>query len=705
MSPRRACRRSGGASEAARWRHAWLELVQQSGPFLTLPVVERVFPNGMPEVPLAARARVRGAVAEMMAADGAGRQGVVEQVLYAALDWAQRARLGHDLPAALAEDVPGHPVTVRPDFGFAVDETSTPGAEAVDVADVPDAVNVTGDDVEAPEDDELPGERGAAADGLWRMLGLISAWGVHPLQRTTEAGWAASGVERLALLLRARSVPVGLVTDGRWWALVWAPLGGTTGAAVWDASLWGEEPETFRAFVALLTRRRFLGAAATDTLPLMLHESLAAQEEVTVTLGRQVRDAVELLLATLDRLDAESAGRLLGGVSDDALYDGVVTVMMRLVFLLFAEERRLLPSDDAVYTAGYGVARLVEQLEQAAAVAGEQSLEHRTGAWHRLLAVSRALHRGVAHEDLRLPAYGGGLFDPDRYPWLEGRRAGGTGADAAARPPAVDDRTVLRMLRAVQYVKIAGERRKLTFRALDVEQIGYVYEGLLELEVRTATDVVLGVQRPAAWPKGKVAAAAEVPLSQVTAWAAEAPPRLAQRLKERTGRSESWVEQHLLRSWRPTSGGRCCAPPAATFSSLSSWCPSRACSAGTRASLPSPSQGGGTSRPAAVGRAPAPITRRAHSPRTSSSTPSSRWRTGPARWRPPTGTPGGSAPPARSSTCESPTSPWARAPSSSRPAATSPIGWWKPGWPKVALTRSATAAANRPRTPKSPRSS
>jgi len=504
----------------------------------------------MPEVPLAARARVRGAVAEMMAADGAGRQGVVEQVLYAALDWAQRARLGHDLPAALAEDVPGHPVTVRPDFGFAVDETSTPGAEAVDVADVPDAVNVTGDDVEAPEDDELPGERGAAADGLWRMLGLISAWGVHPLQRTTEAGWAASGVERLALLLRARSVPVGLVTDGRWWALVWAPLGGTTGAAVWDASLWGEEPETFRAFVALLTRRRFLGAAATDTLPLMLHESLAAQEEVTVTLGRQVRDAVELLLATLDRLDrldAESAGRLLGGVSDDALYDGVVTVMMRLVFLLFAEERRLLPSDDAVYTAGYGVARLVEQLEQAAAVAGEQSLEHRTGAWHRLLAVSRALHRGVAHEDLRLPAYGGGLFDPDRYPWLEGRRAGGTGADAAARPPAVDDRTVLRMLRAVQYVKIAGERRKLTFRALDVEQIGYVYEGLLELEVRTATDVVLGVQRPAAWPKGKVAAAAEVPLSQVTAWAAEAPPRLAQRLKERTGRSESWVEQHLLR--------------------------------------------------------------------------------------------------------------------------------------------------------------
>ena len=60
---------------------------------------------------------------------------------------------------------------------------------------------------------------------------------------------------------------------------------------------------------------------------------------------------------------------------------------------------------------------------------------------------------------------------------------------------------MLRMLRAVQYVQIGGERRRLTFRALDVEQIGYVYEGLLELEVRTATDVVA---RPG--PPGELAA-------------------------------------------------------------------------------------------------------------------------------------------------------------------------------------------------------
>jgi len=255
---------------------------------------------------------------------------------------------------------------------------------------------------------------------------------------------------------------------------------------VFDATLWSEEPETFAAFVALLHRRRFLGVDTTDRLPALLDESARAQEEVTTALGAQVRAAVEMLVRRFDELDRYANGVILGEVSDDELYAAVVTVMMRVVFLLFAEERRLLPSDDARYDTAYSVGRLVEQLEQRAAVHGEQTLEHRTGAWHRMLALARALHGGVAHEDLRLPPYGGGLFDPDRFPWLEGRDG---------PPPPVDDLTVLRVLEAVQYVRLAGERRRLSFRALDVEQIGYVYEGLLELEVRTATEPVIALDK------------------------------------------------------------------------------------------------------------------------------------------------------------------------------------------------------------------
>lgn len=64
-------------------------------------------------------------------------------------------------------------------------------------------------------------------------------------------------------------------------------------------------------------------------------------------------------------------------------------------------------------------------------------------------------------------------------------------------PLTIDDRTVLHMLRAVQYVEAGTgknrERRKLSFRALGVEQIGYVYEGPLSFEAFRAADTVVGL--------------------------------------------------------------------------------------------------------------------------------------------------------------------------------------------------------------------
>jgi hypothetical protein len=532
VSPPGRGRRSGGVSEEIRRRHAWLELLQTSGPFLTLPVVHRAFPDGLPPVPQDQRARVRAMVAEMLDNGGATRQAVIEAMLRGVLDWQQHLRIDTELPDSLAEAVAEHAVIVRPDFGFYAEQAD--GGEDDD-AGGDEEDDDSGSDAAETAEAAVP----AAGRGPWKLLGCYLPWGSHPLARTATGGWTASGVERLAVLLRARDVPAGVVTDGRWWAIVWAPRGGTTGAAVWDASLFPEDPAWLRSLVALLSRSRFLAVAPADRLPTLLAESLQRQEEVTETLGRQVRDAVEMLTGTLDRLDRESGGQLLAGVDDEDLYGGVLTVMMRVVFLLFAEERRLLPSDDDVYDTAYSAGHLVDQLERQASLDGEQTLEHRTGAWHRLLALTRAVHSGVAHEDLRLPAYGGGLFDPDRYPWLEGRRANDPAA--TARPPAVDDRTVLRMLRAVQYVQIGGERRRLTFRALDVEQIGYVYEGLLELEARTATDVVLGLDRPSAWPRVKHDC--EVTLTEIAAQQADGT--LPAWLAERTGWSAARVRAAL----------------------------------------------------------------------------------------------------------------------------------------------------------------
>ena len=293
-------------------------------------------------------------------------------------------------------------------------------------------------------------------------------------------------------------MPLGLATDGRWWVLVWAPRGKATTQAAFDASLWREERDLLRAFVSLLCRARFFGVPGDETLPALLERSQDNQEEITEALGIQVRRAVELLIGAIGQAEEEVRRHRpdVAPVEAHEAYVGAVTVMMRLVFLLFAEERHLLPNDDPVYQAYYSASRLVDELERRASEpGGEAALEFTDAAWHRLLALFRAIYSGVHAGSLKLPPYDGSLFDPDAHPWLEGRFTYEDGF--ATEVLRIDDRTALHMLRAVQYVEVGTgkgrERRRLSFAALDVEQIGYVYEGLLGFDAFRADDDVLGL--------------------------------------------------------------------------------------------------------------------------------------------------------------------------------------------------------------------
>src|SRR5690606_23040325 len=115
--------------------------------------------------------------------------------------------------------------------------------------------------------------------------------------------WAATYVDRLAHACRHHNVELGLATDGRWWALVWAPRGGVTTTAVFDAVSWPEAAErvVVRAFVSLLCRRRFFGVPEEERLVPLLRASLDRAEDITEALGVQVRKAVELLVAAIGR--------------------------------------------------------------------------------------------------------------------------------------------------------------------------------------------------------------------------------------------------------------------------------------------------------------------------------------------------------------------------------------------------------------------
>ncbi len=493
----------------ARSHAEWLELVEASGPFLSMPVLLRVFPQGLDVHDSDHFRDLRQAYGEWLKACGDGRH---DPAIHS--EWVRfvlRRTLGftdevlHEAagnPATPHAHMALHGETLRPDLYIA----------------------------------SPPDHPGGAKNRLLVQIVPPSQDLEKPL---SGARWKASPATRMMELLHTANVRLGLVTNGECWMLVNAPRGETTGFATWYADLWLEEKVTLQAFRSLLSVRRFFGVAEGDTIEALLIESSRDQQDVTDQLGLQVRKAVEVLIQALDRIDEDRGRTLLAGVDEKVLYEAALTVMMRLVFLFSAEEGGLLLLGDEAYDRHYAVSTLRAQLREDAEHHGEEVLERRRDAWGRLLATFRAVYGGIEHEAIRLPAYGGNLFDPDRVPFLEGRPLGTSWRKSPAEPLPIHNRTVLHLLEALQIlqVKVPGggpaEARRLSFRALDIEQIGHVYEGLLDhtaVRAKPPEAPVLGLV-------GTKEKEPEIPLPTLEELKRKGEHALVEFLEEETGRS------------------------------------------------------------------------------------------------------------------------------------------------------------------------
>ncbi|HYD94750.1 MAG TPA: type IIL restriction-modification enzyme MmeI [Noviherbaspirillum sp.] len=480
----------------------WLSLIEISGPFLAVPVLKEAFPQGLEELDGSKRKRLRQAYDEWREAQETDDPSFadlhaawIEEVLSRGLELDEDGR-GDVLKrkdwcvAHLSVSLPEHGVNLSPDF------------------------SVVGNDD--------------------KPLMLIHVYGsdVDPDATSKLDGWASTPAERMVTLCRATNCRLGLVTNGERWMLIDAPVGAVTTFASWYARIWSQEPVTLQAFAHLLGIRRFF-VDELERLPALFDRSLKFQDDVTDALGEQVRRAVEVLIQALDKADQDRSRELLRGVKEAELYEAALTVMMRLVFLLSAEERGLLLLGDERYEANYALSTLRMQLRAES----DEILERRWDAWSRLLAVFRAVYGGIEHENLRLPALGGSLFDPDRFPFLEGRVKGSDWCTDLAKPLPIDNRTVLLLLEAIQQF----QGRTLSYRALDVEQIGYVYEGLLERTVKRTVEVTLELDAT------KSAQSPWVTLAELESARLDGNDRLTELLQHRSGCSASRVRNDLDR--------------------------------------------------------------------------------------------------------------------------------------------------------------
>jgi hypothetical protein len=453
---------------ASELHRRWLQLVDTDGPFLAVPALKRVWPQGMAALDPDRHAELVAAKPQFERAwdtfqsqrgehdpDRSAREAYaqardvwVELILRDVIGWEE-----HYTTDLAALPIP-RPIATSPDRRVSVQATG-----ALRRGDQVSALVLVVD----------PGES---------------------LRDIVDDGWAASPIDRMEVLLRDSQVPIGLVTDGRWWGLVCARPDAMVASGIVDASTWSEDREVRDAFFTLLRLQQLVGGRLEDRLPALFAESVAAAEEITEALGVQVRRAVELLISAFSEAaeDARERGEPDSLPADRReVYEAAVTIMMRVVFLLFAEERSLLPQGQ-LFTLGYGLAGELDALDERAHEEHSEALDATHLTWHRLLATSNALYAGASFEDIRLPSYGGSLFDPSRFPFLLARTSRGV------LRVAVGDRVMLEVLRAVQVAELRGQpARQISFRDIDVEQIGYIYEGLLGYTCESVAKITVGL--------------------------------------------------------------------------------------------------------------------------------------------------------------------------------------------------------------------
>jgi hypothetical protein len=481
----------------------WLNLVEKTGPFLAVGVLDEAFPQGLDKVETRRRQRVRSAYDEWRDAVDADDPQLAELhrewvrlILEELLDYdASVLKRREAIPVAVTYREPSCGVEIRPDFAA------------------------------------MAGEKP-------RLLVTVCAPDTDLNAPVARDAWAASPIERMIQLCRSTEVCLGLVTDGERWSVVCVPTDGGSSVGTWFARIWQQEPVTLQAFVSLLGVRRCFGPTE-GTLEVLLERSVASQNEITDTLGEQVRRAVEVLVQALDKADAAQDRKLLVGVTPAQLYEAGLTVMMRLVVLLCAEQRGLLLLGADTYDQHYAITTLRARLVKEQTDLTDEVQERRHDAWSRILAVCRGVFGGIEHASLRLPPLGGSLFDPDRFSFLEGRPTDSSWRTTPAVPLPIDNRTVLTLLTALQVLEQSAGAQLLSYEALDVEQVGHVYEGLLERTAKRVPEVTLGLIGSAK------AYNPNAPLRELEEKSVEGREPLLTFLQEMTGRSVTALRKAL----------------------------------------------------------------------------------------------------------------------------------------------------------------
>ncbi len=245
-----------------------------------------------------------------------------------------------------------------------------------------------------------------------------------------------------------------------------------------DVAAVADNEKTFAVFWGLLRA----GATTPDGTGL-LDRAVSISEEHREAVRSSLQEGVQEALHHVHRaLMAAVVPRQLRATrgNSQVVFDEALQIVYRILFLLFAEARGLVPRWHPAYRDAYTIDALRVSVELVA---------RPRGLWEALQSISRLAHRGCRIGALRVTAFNGHLFSPHESPL----------ADALA----LDDGAVRQALLSLTTRESRAGRQRISYGDLGVEQLGGVYERLLDVEPASMVE-----RRRAPAPSGRIRAKA-----------------------------------------------------------------------------------------------------------------------------------------------------------------------------------------------------
>src|SRR4030043_1961721 len=216
--------------------------------------------------------------------------------------------------------------------------------------------------------------------------------------------------------------------------------------------------EDFRYFYLLFRR---------DAFPEFIEKVYKGSVDYAEEVGDELKENIYQALKTLAQGFLKTSGNSLSGEHLKEIHDNSLILLYRLLFVLYAEQRDLLPLGvNRLYTESYSLDAFKKEV--ASRLDKNEPIATSTfGYWSKVKELFEIIN--VGNKELGVPPYNGGLFDSEKHTFLEKYRIGD-----------------LYVAKAIDLLSRSKDKAYIDYRNLEIRHLGSNYEGLLEYKLKIA---------------------------------------------------------------------------------------------------------------------------------------------------------------------------------------------------------------------------